>query len=219
MSLLDYIGLLARRGLILLLLVILGAGGAYFLTRGQTPIYRSTQVMLMQPARPDLGISQASQALLNTYVVYLYSNPVAEQIIQEQNLGDIAPEQLKGITRIGADPSRLTIQIEIDTTDGELANRIAYAWGQKLVAYRQQLNEDLPEEEHINAIPQDTAHYSLYRPRLAINAILGGLVGAICAAVMIFALEYRKNIVIHHRDDLPEFGLIAVVPQELQETP
>jgi capsular polysaccharide biosynthesis protein len=216
MNLLDYLSLLARRGWILLLLVLLGAGGAYLLTRGQTPIYRSTQVILVQPARADLGLSQANSALLNSYVVYLNSNFVAQEIINEYRhvLGDIAPEQLKGITRIGADPTRQIIQIEVDTTDGDVANTIAHAWGQKLVAYRQQLNADLQPEYHINTITQDFPRYSLYRPRLEINAMLGGLLGLSIAAVIVFVLEYRKNSVVQHRDDLPQFDVLAIIPQD-----
>ena len=66
MNLIDYGRILVRRGWIIILLAVIAAGGAYFLSTRQTPIYRSIQKVLIQPARIDLSLTESSKALLSS---------------------------------------------------------------------------------------------------------------------------------------------------------
>ena len=75
MNLIDYGRILLRRGWIILLLALIAAGSAYFLTSRQTPQYRAAQVVLIQPARTDNGLTLAIIQLMNSYQVYLKSSP------------------------------------------------------------------------------------------------------------------------------------------------
>ena len=73
MNLLEYVNILLRRGWILLLLALVAAGSAWWLGTRQTPVYRATQRVLMQPTRADFGLTEASKTLLGNHVAYLDS--------------------------------------------------------------------------------------------------------------------------------------------------
>lgn len=214
MSLLEYGRLALQRGWILVLCVALCLGAAYLLSVRQTRIYRATQYMIVQPERVDANVLAANLRQLNAYVTYLHSVPVAERVVEALGL-ELSGLEMKGRAEIVAEPERSRIRIEVNDTDGESANRVAAAWGQQLILYRQQLNENLPEGERISAVPQDHPTFALYRPRLAVNFGLGALAGALVGSLIVFVLEVRRNRVVRHREDLealPALTLLAVIP-------
>lgn len=217
MSLLEYARIGIQRGWIIVLCALMAAGAMVVYSARQTPIYRATQVVLIQPARADLGISQANRNLLNSYVVYLNSSFVAQEIADELGLG-VSGAELRGRAEIGAIPDRLTIEIEVNDTDGDRANLVAFTWGQKLVQYRQAINADLPADDHINVIVQDFPTYRLYRPRTLVNVSLGSITGGLVGFALVFALEFRRNRRVHTADDLILSGddapLIVSIPPE-----
>jgi uncharacterized protein involved in exopolysaccharide biosynthesis len=59
MNLIDYGRILLRRGWIMALLAVIAAVSAYVLSSRQTPEYRATQMVLIQPARTDNGLTLA----------------------------------------------------------------------------------------------------------------------------------------------------------------
>jgi len=54
MLLLDYGRILLRRGWVILLLAVLAAGSAYLISTRITPVYRSIQRVLIEPARSSV---------------------------------------------------------------------------------------------------------------------------------------------------------------------
>lgn len=210
LSLLEYGRLLIVRGWIVALCMAILMGGAYLFSARQTRIYRATQVMLVQAGESDANVLQANQRQLNAYVFYLYSTLVADEISHELNLG-ISGEELKGRAEIAAEPERSIIRIEVNDTDGENANRVAYAWGQKLIQYFNQLNENRTGAERIEALVADFPTYILYRPRLVVNLGLSGVVGLLIGAIIVFILEFRSNRVIRHPEDVEDFDAFPVL--------
>lgn len=210
LSLLEYGRLLVVRGWIVAICMAILMGGAYLYSGRQTRIYRATQLMLVQAGESDANVLQASQRQLNAYVVYLYSSLVADEISRELGLG-ISGEELKGRAEISAEPERSIIRIEVNDTDGESANRVAYAWGQKLVQYFNQLNENMTGAERIEALVQDFPTYTLYRPRLVVNLGLSGVVGLLIGAMIVFIVEFRSNRVIRHPEDVEDFDALPVL--------
>ena len=59
--------------------------------------------------------------------------------------------QLTSVVTIAADPLNLTIQIDVDLADGDLANDVAREWGNLLIQYRNEENQRARREDHINA--------------------------------------------------------------------
>lgn len=216
MSLLEYGRILIQRGWIIAICTAIAAGGMYLYSARQTAIFQSTQVLLIQPVSADLGISYANRSLLNSYVVYLNSSFIAQEIAEELEMG-ISGAELKGRTEIGANPDNLTIEVRVNDTDGEQANRVAFAWGQKLVQLRQAQNENLPNEEHINVIPQDFPTFTQFRPRTFVNMALGGMAGLVFGSLIVFVLEFRQHRIIYFEEDAERLlgsAPLAVVPGE-----
>lgn len=214
MSLVDYGRILVRRGWILVLLAVIAAGSAYFLSSQQTPIYRATQRMLIVPSRTDFGLQQAASQLLMNQVAYLNSSLIAVQVIDELQL-DIQPEFLMSRVTIAPDQNSLVIQIDVDLEDQSMANDVARTWGTILVEYRNEQNQQARQEDRIYARQQDTTQLSLLSPRPTINAIVGAVLGILVGAVIIFVLEYLESSIIHKREDIEralELPVLASMP-------
>jgi capsular polysaccharide biosynthesis protein len=210
MNLKEYVSILLRRGWIMLLLAIIAGASAFILSQQQTPIYRATQRVLMQPTRADFGLTEASKTLLGNHVAYLDSEFRAQEVIDQLRL-DMTPAQLKSAVTIAPDPLNLTIQIDVDLPDGNLANDVAREWGNLLIQYRNAENQRARREDHINARLQDVATYTLLRPRPAINALAGAVLGILLGGVVVFVLEYLESSVVRSRDDLERSAGVPVL--------
>lgn len=215
MNLMEYVRIIVRRGWIALLLALIAAGGAYVFSQQMTPVYRATQVVLMTPSRSDWGLSQAAAGLLLNHVAYLNSDFVASDIIDRLQL-DMLPGQLRGMTTINPNRDNLTIAIEVDMPDLDLAGQVALAWGEELVRYRDELNDLAQREDRIRAALQDNPQLGLLRPNTTVNVMIGGIAGLFLGAIIIFVLEYLESSVIRRRDDLERAGVpvLATVPAE-----
>jgi capsular polysaccharide biosynthesis protein len=216
MNLVDYGRILVRRGWIIILLAALAAGSAYVLSTQQQPVYRALQRVLIQPTRPDLSLTTSSRELLNSLRSYLDSSLIAALVIDQLQL-DMTPVGLVSNVDVTVSQIDLAIEIAVDLPDGEMANRVAKAWGEQLVRYRNEQNQASRREDQVNALLQDNPSYSLLRPRPTINAAAGGVLGLLLGAVVIFVLEVLESRVIRRREDLEkalEIPVLAVFPDQ-----
>lgn len=216
MALTDYLRILIRRGWIMVLLAILAGGASFAISRGQTPIYRSTQTVLIQASRADLGLAEASVRLVNPLTVYLNSEERATEIIANLRL-DMTPAQLLGNSFFAADQLRLTVQIDVDNPDGEVANLIAREWGQVLVDYRNEINQRSRREDRVDAVLVDYPRYTQQSPRPTISLAIGAILGLVLGGMMVFLLEYAESGLIRNSQDLArttDATLLASIPQE-----
>ncbi len=216
MNLTYYARILIRRGWILILAMVITAGAAYGLSKAQTPVYRATQRVLLQPARNDYGLTETLRILLRSYVVYLNTDTQAAAAIDRLQL-DMTPGDLRRYTTISSDPTQLIVQIDVDMQDGPLAARIATELGRLLVEYRTEDNRDLQREDRIDALLIDTATYGLHSPKTKINVLAGAMLGLLLGGVVVFALEYLESNILRSRDDVQTFlalPLLAAIPPE-----
>ena len=220
MPLTDYLRIILRRGWIMVLLAVVAAVAAFLFSQQMTPVYRSSQTVLMVPSRADFGLQQASTQLLAPRVAFLQSSLVAAQIIDELQL-DMEPNQLLAQTDITPRRENLTIQIDVDMTapDAETAaallNPIASAWGQKLIQEQEELNQTGRVEDRIRARPQDVPQLSLLRPNTRINVLIGAIGGLLLGAIIVFLLELSENNIVRRREDLErqlDLDVLAAVP-------
>lgn len=214
MSLLDYARILVRRGWIIVLLAIIAGASTYLLSRGQTPVYRATQLVLVQPNRNDLGLTDATQRLLNTYVVYLKSAARAQEIIDALQL-DVLASELEGAVTIQSTRDSLTVQIDFDWADQQIAGQVASEWGNLLVRYQENENQTRRQEDRVTALLVDAPDISLLRPRPSLNAIIGAAIGAALGAIIVFVLEFMESAIVRRRDDLEralDLPVLAAIP-------
>jgi capsular polysaccharide biosynthesis protein len=214
MNLVEYGSILLRRGWIMVLLALIAAISAFFLSRLQTPLYRATQTVLIQPARADLGLTESATRLLQSYAVWLDSDQVAANVIDTLQL-DMTPGQLNSAVVVNPDSLRLTIQIEVELGDQEIAREVAQAYGQQLIRFRFEENQKNRLEDRIDALMQDVARVELDSPRPALNAIAGGVLGLILGALVVFILEYLESAIIRRREDVERtvnLPILASIP-------
>lgn len=210
MNLTEYIRVLIRRGWIMLVLAAIAGGTAYTLSSQETPVYRGTQLVVIQPSRADLGLAEASVRLINSLVVLIDSQEVAQEIIDTLAL-DMTAGQLKGNVSIAPDQLRLTIQIDVNSTNPDEASRVAREWGQWLVDYRREQNQQVQREDRVNAIMPDQPGVGQFSPRPTFNGIAGALLGLIVGGVIVFVLEYLESGIIRRREDLERTASVTVL--------
>ena len=216
MNLAYYVRVLLRRGWIVALAVVITAGAAFGLSKAQTPVYRATQKVLLQPARNDFGLTETLRILLRSYVVYLNTDQQAAAVIDRLQL-DMTPGELRSHTTISSDPTQLIVQIDVDLQDGPLAAQIATELGRLLVEYRTEDNRDLRREDRIDALLIDTATYSLYKPKTKINVMAGAMLGLLLGGAAVFALEYMQSNIVREKEDVERFlelPVLAAIPAD-----
>lgn len=214
MNLIDYGRILLRRGWIMLLLAVIAAGSAYFLSSRQTPQYRAVQFVLIQPARTDNGLTLAVIQLMNSYKVYLYSTEQAQQVIDTLKL-DLLAGDLLGKVEIVPNRDNLTIEIDVTLPDAHMAEDVARTWGNLLVTYRTVENQKQQQQDRVSAVLPDKASSSLYSPRPTINAAAGAVLGLILGGVLVFVLEYLESSVVRRREDIEralDIPVLATIP-------
>lgn len=201
MNLIDYGRILLRRGWIMILLAVIAAASAFFLSRLQTPIYRATQTVLIQPARADLGLTESASRLVRGYALYLDSDATAARVIDTLRM-DMTPGALNSVVVVNPDALRLSVQIEVELPEQVLATRVAQEFGNELVQFRFQENQKNLLSERIDALMVDVPRVELDRPRPTLNALAGGVLGLILGGIIVFVLEYLESAIVRQREDV-----------------
>lgn len=205
MRFMDFVMILRRRWWVIALMMIVTAGSAFILSRQQTPIYRSTQKVLMTPSRSDFGLVQTSSLLLGPAVIYLNSTQRAQQIIEDLKL-DMKAEDLIQNAYIDSDSQFMTVQIDVDSTDPATGAAIAEAWGQQLVDFRAAQNHQALRQDRVSALMPDRPQTRQIAPTTAINTLAGVLSGLLIGVLLALGIEFLESAVLRRRDDV-ERGL------------
>jgi capsular polysaccharide biosynthesis protein len=207
----QYFRILQKRWWIIIVAVVVTAVSAFLFSRLQTPEYQSTVEVVIQPARPDLGLTQSAKTLLRSYMTIADSNRWAFQVIDRLRL-DMTPEQLRGNAFFAAEDDRMVIRIEIEDTDGEQANRIAREWATLLVEWRDSENQLQRKEDRVYAELRDEPTYSqAWPPRTLIVLAAGTVFGLLIAAVVIFFLEWIESGIVRTPHDVEQWIGVTVL--------
>lgn len=210
MTLSDYGRLLLRRGWIIVLAIALTVAAAFLFSRAQTRIFRSTQQIALSPARNDFGLQQTMSQRMASYAAFIDTERRASAVIDLLKL-DMTPGQLAGNVTVSPDLNTLRLNIDVDMTDGELANRVANAYGQVFLVWLNEQNEPLRIEDRIYGELNDDARYGLFRPNTTINLAAGAVLGLILGGAIVFALEYAEAGIVRTRRDIERAGLLPLV--------
>lgn len=210
MSLSDYAGLLRRRGWILIVVAALTALSAFVFSKVQTPIWKSSIVVGIQPTRPDFGLTQSAKDLLRYYAAVITTRTYAQKVIDSQQL-DMVPDELLGHVTIAPDGSRFVIQIDFKSKNAELANSVAEAWATALVDWRNAENAKIRREDQVDAIILDPPQLTLDSPKTTVNTLAGGILGLLLGGAIIFLLEYLESNVLRSPQDIERALSLSVL--------
>jgi capsular polysaccharide biosynthesis protein len=214
MELTDYVRILRRRWWIIAVAVLLTAGSAYVFSEQQPPRYTSTAEVIIEPARPDLGLTQSTKWLLRMYMTTADSDQWAQRVIDKLQLS-MKYEDLRRNVHFAAQDDRMVIQIQVEDYDGEQANRIAAAWAGLLRDWRDEQNQLQRKEDRVSASLRDYPRYGQTWPKTKIVTAAGGIFGLVIAGVVIFFLEWVEAGVIRTPQDLERqlnLAVIAAIP-------
>lgn len=185
----DYLEIVRKRGWIVIFLALFTAAVAILVGKLQTPVYRASIVMRVEPARADWGLSNVTKDLLRSYVLQIRSHGTAQRAIARAQL-DMSTDDLLSKLTVSPDASNFSMQIDAKDTDPQVAIKIAEAVGNIFAEDRAAWNEKQDQRDRIDVAINDLARYELFSPKLKINAIAGGVIGILLAGVVIFFLEW-----------------------------
>ena len=206
----EYFRILRQRGWILILLALLTAASAFVFSKLQTPVYKSTVQLLVEPARTDFGLTQSAKILLRSYVAWMDTNNNAQRVIDVLQL-DLLPQALRSRVTIASDESRFVIQIDVEDENGDQANNVAQKWADLFVQWRQGRNQEQRKEDRVEALILDPPRYSLDSPQTTINVLAGAILGLLLGGVCVFALEYLEAAVVRNPQDVERFLNLEVL--------
>jgi capsular polysaccharide biosynthesis protein len=210
MNLTDYARILIRRGWIVLIAVALTAGTAFLFSRLQTPIYRATQKILIQPARNDFGLAQTLKQLMSSWATRLDAEQRAEDVIRALNL-EMTAGQLKGNVTVSTNLDALVINIDVDMTQPATAAQVARTYGEQFIQWRNASNAPIRLEDRINAELIDQPTVGLFRPNTAFNVAAGALLGVLVGGAVVFLLEFLDANIVRRPDDVERYLQIRVL--------
>lgn len=96
----------------------------------------------------------------------------------------------------------MVIKIQIEDYDGEQANRIAKAWADLLINWREEQNAKQRKEDRVYAYLRDEPRYIQSWPKTKIVTAAGGIFGLVIAGVVILFLEWLEAGIVRTPQDL-----------------
>ncbi len=210
MELQDYIQIVKRRWWIVVLTALIAVASAFVFSRLQTPIYKSSMKLTIQPARTDFGQTQAAKQLLSSYISIIRTERNAAEVGKRLQL-DYSPAYIYGQTRMADDAASYGVEIEVRDYDGETANRIAREWAQLFVEFRNRDNAKQRREDRVEAILGDDPRYVQDYPRTSVNTAAGLLLGLVAGTAIAALLEWRQSVLLRTPKDVERNLSLPVV--------
>ncbi len=211
MELKEYLDLARRRGWIVVLVAVIAAASAFGFARLQTPIYKATMEVTIQPNRADLGLTESVAKLTASYISIVFTRKNAVEINKRLKL-DYNPDDIFDDTKAGVDPAKYGIIIEVRDQSGDAAKDISYAWAQLFREYRDQQNAKLSRNDRVDAVLGDPpSTYSKDYPRTTVITAAAGLLGALLGVLIAAALEWVQSNTLRTPSDIERKLALSVV--------
>jgi capsular polysaccharide biosynthesis protein len=214
----DYLAVISRRWWIVALVVLSATTCSYLLTKLQTPVYRST-IVLMNTARLDWSAIMSTQVLLRQQEAQLHTVALASKVSERMRL-DISPGEILGKVKTKANVDSISIQLDVEDVDPDRARKIALGYGQifeeekaaeyALVAPENRVRVTLLEEPQAGAF---------IRPDTKMNTAAGAILGILLGLAIAIALEYLDDSLKSPEEvarylGMPVIGLIPTAPRK-----
>lgn len=219
-----------RRWWIIVIAAVVAAGVAYVGTASQPKTY-SVSVRLMAIAQPpDYYLDLYAKNRLASYKDLINNWQFIQQALEEAG-SDIAPGLAQSKLTLGHNPDSNIVQVVVNDTDPERAAEIANALAEGFVRRNEEMNEQLverltgegnPYPGRVNMVMLGTANPPEVPsgPRVMVNTVAAGVLGATAGLVIVFGLLYRDDTLKSSADverylDEP---LLATIPESGSET-
>ena len=211
MELQAYLRILRKRGWIILLVAILAGASAFGFSKFQTPLYKASIKLSVEPARLDWGLSNTLKDILRNYVLRLGTHTMAQKVINRAQLDMNSYAFLEKI-EVSSDASNFSIQIDAKDPDPQVAMLIAQTTAQIFVEEREAWNQEQDKRDRIVVtIVDDVRDAPLFRPKPLINALAGLFLGALVGGVIVFFLEWLEAGTLRTSEDVERVTGVTVL--------
>lgn len=228
MELGEYIRILRKNWLLILLTTVLGAAGAGAYSMLSTPLYQaSTSLYVSVRSAGDSGLYELTQggyyarSAVLSYVDAIDTAVVMDRVIDDLNL-DMTPGQLAGMISANSPTDTVLINVTVTGEDPELVAEIANSVGDSFSFVASNVLE-APDEGgkspvHISTIEPASVPLGPVSPNTTRNVALGlmlGLMLGLGAAVLRSAVEtrVRSQQDVERVTDVPVIGGIIEDPK------
>jgi capsular polysaccharide biosynthesis protein len=210
MRMTEYLRIMRRRWLAIVLAMMFTAVSAYVFSKLQEPLFRSEASYLVVPNRNDNGLSIVLTNNMNSYKQLALARPQIEKISAQLQL-DRTPEWLLEHISIQANADDRKMIVQVDYPDVDMAPRLANAVGENMAALVSSLNDGLEGTDKINMrITTPATPPILYRPQTKINVAAGAFLGLIIGFLLAFVLEALDDTLKTPDDVEQHVGLTVV---------
>jgi capsular polysaccharide biosynthesis protein len=211
MELTQYFRVLLRRWWVIALACVVTVASAVIFSEVQAPIYRSSAVLQVIPARYDYGLTLAAEQLLRQFANQIHTTSMAQQVVDELQL-DITVEKLLGNVTVASIPEDFLIQIDADGPDPEEARDVASAFAHDFVAFHAAEILDIDRQDRVQIRILEDAKYGWVQwPKTKTLALAGGVLGLLIGLLLAFGLEYLASDVLRSTDDVERHVGVAVL--------
>jgi len=210
----DYWLILRRRWWLILVVAAATTGGSYLYCRTQTPIYQTTVRLLVQPARADLGLTEATNRLLRQYSLQLQSDQLAGTVSERLKL-DLTPQALQSMVVAAAVPEDFAIVMQVTDVDPTRARDIALV-----------LADEFEQDQAVRMSSQDPRDRvdvtmmnrpglgEMISPKTKTTVVAALLFGLLLGGLLVLAVEFFDDT-LKTADDVERWvkaPLLGVIP-------
>ena len=188
----EYWRIIRTRGWIVLLAILLGAVGAFAISKFQKNLYAATVEVSTVPARPDWGLGNTAKDLMRNFTANLKTPEVASRVIARQQL-DMNPYELLANTQVEPDSSTFTIKIRVQDADGEVAKLAALGFADEFYEERTAYYAQLDKADRIEVkIRSRDIGYEQTQPKPRLNAIAGAVLGFLLGLAIVLLMTWME---------------------------
>jgi capsular polysaccharide biosynthesis protein len=211
MEFMQYLRVLLRRWWVIALACVVTVASAVVFSEIQQPIYRSSAMLQVIPARYDYGLTLAAEQLLRQFANQIHTTSTAQQVIDELQL-DITVDKLLAAVTVASIPEDFLIQIDADRPDPQEARDVASAFAHDFVAFHAAEMLDIDRQDRVQIrILEDAKYGWVHWPKTKTLALAGGVLGLLIGLLLAFGLEYLASDVLRSTEDVERHLGVAVL--------
>ncbi len=211
MELQDYLNILRKRGWILILTACITAASALGFSLMQTPKYKATARLSVNPARADWGLANAAKTLLRNYTINMTTHKTAQKVIDRAQL-DMSTDDLLSKVTVSSDESNFTLQIDAKDYDPVVAIQIAQTLAEVFIEDQTEWNQKQDQRDRIEvSLLDDVRDAPKFSPKTKINVLAGGIFGLLLGSMIVLFLEWLESDILRTPGDVERFIGLTVL--------
>ena len=211
MELKQYLRVLLSKWWVIALACVITVTSAVIFSEIQPPIYRSSAILQVIPARYDYGLTLAAEQLLRQFANQIHTTTMAQQVIDELQL-DIGVDKLLANVTVAPIPEDFLIQIDADGPNPEQARDVASTFAHDFVAFHAAQILDIDRRDRVQIQILEDARYGwVHWPKTKTLAVAGGVLGLLIGLLLAFGLEYLQSDVLRSSEDVERHVGVVVL--------